>query len=70
MWWNGMGHIDGSDAVAVKRQSSSTLADPLHRNEWQYKEFSDTLRWSTEIETMLTSAKARSTLWDAAEFGG
>jgi hypothetical protein len=30
-----MGHIDGSDAVAVKRQPSSTLADPL-KNKRQY----------------------------------
>jgi hypothetical protein len=65
-----MGHIDGSDAVAVKRQSSSTLTNPLHKNERQYKELSDTLEWSTEVETILTSAKARSAWWDVAEFGG
>jgi hypothetical protein len=53
-----MTHIDGSDAVAAKRQSSSTLVGPLHKNKRQYKELSDTLGWSTEIETMLTSVKA------------
>jgi hypothetical protein len=37
-----MTHINGSDAVAVKCQLLSTLADPLHKNEWQYKELSDT----------------------------
>jgi hypothetical protein len=26
-----MGHIDGSDAVAVKLQQSSTLVDPPHK---------------------------------------
>jgi hypothetical protein len=65
-----MGHIDGSDAVASKRQSSSTLTDHLNKNEQQYKELSDRLEWSTEVETMLTSAKARSAWWDVAEFGG
>jgi hypothetical protein len=65
-----MTHIDGYDAVAVKHQSSSTLVDPLHKNEQQYKELSDTLGWSREIETRLTSVKARSTLWYAAEFDG
>jgi hypothetical protein len=44
--------------------------DPLHKNEWQYKELSDTLGWSGEIETMLTSVNARSALWDAEEFEG
>jgi hypothetical protein len=65
-----MTHIDDSDALAAKRQPSSTLVDPLHKNEWQYKELSDTLGWSGEIETMLTSANARSALWDAEEFEG
>jgi hypothetical protein len=65
-----MAHIDSSDAVAVKCQPSSTLVDPLHKNERQYKELRDTLGWSTEVETILTLAKAWSTLWDAAEFGG
>jgi hypothetical protein len=64
-----MTHIDGSDAVAVKCQPLSTVVDPLHKNEWQYKELSDTLGWSREIETMLTSANAQSALWDMAEFG-
>jgi hypothetical protein len=63
-----MTHIDGSDAAAAKRQPSSTLADPLHKNKLRYKELSDTLGWSREIETMLTSVSARSTLWDAVEF--
>jgi hypothetical protein len=31
MWWNQMGHINGSDAVAEKCQPSSTLADPLQK---------------------------------------
>jgi hypothetical protein len=44
--------------------------DPLHKNEWKYKELSDILGWTTEVETMLTSTKARSALWDAVEFGG
>jgi hypothetical protein len=57
-----MTHIDGSDAVAVKCQPSSTLVDPLHKNEQQYKELSDTLGWSREIETMLTSVNAQSVL--------
>jgi hypothetical protein len=70
LWWNAMTHIDGSNAVATKRQLLSTLADPQHKNKWQYKELSDTLGWSTKIETMLTSAKAWSTLWDVAEFDG
>jgi hypothetical protein len=63
-----MAHIDGSDAVAAKHQLSSTLADPLHKNAWQYKELSDTLGWGRELETTLTSLNARSTLWDVAEF--
>jgi hypothetical protein len=29
----GTGHIDDSDVVAAKCKPSSTLADPLHRNE-------------------------------------
>jgi hypothetical protein len=57
-----MTHIDGSDAVAVKCQPSSTLMDPLHKNEQQYKELSNTLGWSREIETMLTSVNAQSVL--------
>jgi hypothetical protein len=65
-----MTHIDSSDAVAVKCQSSSTLEDPLHKNAHQYKELSDTLGWSREIETMLTSTNTRSALWDATEFSG
>jgi hypothetical protein len=65
-----MTQIDDSDAVAVKHQPSSTLVDHVHKNEWQYKELSDTLQWSREIETRLTSVKARSVLWDAAEFRG
>jgi hypothetical protein len=63
-----MGHIDSSDAVAAKCQLLSTLVDPVHGNEWQYKEFNDTLQWSTEVETILTSVKARSALWDVVEF--
>jgi hypothetical protein len=43
-----MTHVDGSDAVIVKHQSSSTLVDPLHKNERQYKELSDTLGSSTQ----------------------
>jgi hypothetical protein len=69
LWWDGLGHIDGSDTVTAKCQSSSTLADPLHKNIRQIKEFSDIVRWSTEIETMLTSMKARSALWDTTVFG-
>jgi hypothetical protein len=65
-----MTHINDSDAVAAKRQQSNTLADPLHKYECQYKELSDTLVWSREIETMLTLANARSVLWDAAKFDG
>jgi hypothetical protein len=65
-----MSHINGSDAVAVKCQSLSTLADPLQKNKQQYKELSDTLGWSTETTTLLTSSKARSMLWDVAEFDG
>jgi hypothetical protein len=51
-------------------RQTNTLADPQHKNEWQYKELSDTLAWSREIKTMLTSVNARSALWDAAEFSG
>jgi hypothetical protein len=65
-----MTHINSSDVVAVKRQPSSTLVDPLHKNKRQYNELSDTLGWSMKIEAMLTSAKARSTLWDVVELGG
>jgi hypothetical protein len=65
-----MTHIDGSDVVAAKRQPSSTLVDPLHKNKRPYKELSDTLGWSMKIEAMLTSAKARSMLWDVVELGG
>jgi hypothetical protein len=57
-----MTHINGSDAVAMKHQPSSTLMDPLHKNKWQYNELSDTLGWSMKIEIMLTSAKAQSAL--------
>jgi hypothetical protein len=55
-----MTHIDGSDAVAAKCQPSSTLVGPLHKNEWQYKELSDSLGWSKQIETKLTSMNTRS----------
>jgi hypothetical protein len=65
-----MTHIGGSDVVAAKRQPSNITMDPLHKNEQRYKELCDTLGWSREIETMLTSVNARSTLWDAIEFGG
>jgi hypothetical protein len=65
-----MTHINGSNTFVVKRQSSSALANPLHKNEQQYKELSDTLGWNREIETMLTSVNAQSVLWDAAEFDG
>jgi hypothetical protein len=64
-----MTHINDSNAAAMKRQSPSILVDPLHKNEWQYKELSNTLGWSREIENMLTSTNAQSALWDAAEFG-
>jgi hypothetical protein len=65
-----MTHIDGSDAVAVKHQPSSTLGDHLLKNERQHKEYSDTLGWSREIESMLTLTNAWNVLWDAAEFDG
>jgi hypothetical protein len=65
-----MTHIDDSDVVAAKHQLLSTIADPLHKNEHQYKELSDTLGWSREIETMLTSVNTLSALWDVVEFDG
>jgi hypothetical protein len=68
-WRNGMTHINDSNAIAMKCQSSSILVDPLQKNERQYKELSNTLGWSREIEIMLTSMNAQSALWDAAEFG-
>jgi hypothetical protein len=70
LWWNAMTHINDSDAVAAKHQLSSTLTNPLHKNKQQYNELSNTLGWSMKIETMLTSVKAWSALWDVAEFSG
>jgi hypothetical protein len=36
---DGLGHIDSSNAVAVKHQPSSTFADPLHKNKGKNLEF-------------------------------
>jgi hypothetical protein len=64
-----MGHIDASDAVAAKCEASSTLADPLQRYLWQYNQSMIHYVGLKKIETMLTSAKARSTFWNVVEFG-
>jgi hypothetical protein len=67
MW---MFNINTTNTVASECKKTVTLLDPLHKLEYNESHWTTCEKLSSKLETIITSAKARSMLWVATEFGG